>query len=60
VTAVVENNGDVERLQQLYTEGKYSLKPDEINRLLALVDKIIKLTAKWTIQIHGRYTSTST
>jgi hypothetical protein len=41
ITAVVENNGDVETLQRMYTEGSYSLKRDEVNRLLLLVDKIV-------------------
>lgn len=41
VTAVVDNDGDVERLQQIYTEGNYSLKPEEVNRLLILVDKVV-------------------
>jgi hypothetical protein len=41
VTAVVDNDGDVERLQQIYTEGTYSLKPEEVNRLLILVDKVV-------------------
>jgi hypothetical protein len=41
VTAVVDNDGDVERLQQIYTEGKYSLKPKEVNRLIILVGKVV-------------------
>jgi hypothetical protein len=40
VTAVVDNDGDVERLEQIYTEGNYSLKPEEINRLLIL-DRVV-------------------
>jgi hypothetical protein len=43
VTAVVDNDGDVERLQQIYTEGNSSLKPEEINRLLIRVDKVVNL-----------------
>jgi hypothetical protein len=43
VIAVVDNDGDVERLQQIYTEGNYSLKPEEVNRLLILVDKGVNM-----------------
>jgi hypothetical protein len=43
VTAVVDNDGDVERLQQIYTEGNSSLKPEEVNRLLILVDKVVNM-----------------
>lgn len=43
VIAVVDNDGDVERLQQIYTEGNYSLKPEEVNRLLILVDKVVNM-----------------
>lgn len=43
VTAVVDNDGDVERLQQIYTEGNSSLKPEEVNRLLIFVDKVVNM-----------------
>jgi hypothetical protein len=43
VIVVVDNDGDVERLQQIYTEGNYSLKPEEVNRLLILVDKVVNM-----------------
>ena len=43
VIVVVDNDGDVERLQQIYTEGNYSLKPKEVNRLLILVDKVVNM-----------------
>jgi hypothetical protein len=43
VTAVVDNDGDVERLQQIYTMGNSSLKPEEVNRLLILVDKVVNM-----------------
>jgi hypothetical protein len=33
VKAVVEHKGDIETLQEIYTEGNYSLKPNEIHRL---------------------------
>jgi hypothetical protein len=33
ITAVVEHKGDIETLQEIYTEGNYSLKPNEIHRL---------------------------
>jgi hypothetical protein len=37
VTAVVEHNGDMEALQEIYSEGNYTLQPHEINKLLILV-----------------------
>jgi len=43
VTAVVDNDGDVERLQQIYTVGNSSLKPEEVNRVLILVDKVVNM-----------------
>ncbi len=43
VIVVVDNSGDVERLQQIYTEGNYSLKPEEVNRILILVDKVVNM-----------------
>jgi hypothetical protein len=41
VTAVVEHNGDIERLQEIYSEGNYSLRPRDIQKLLILVDNLV-------------------
>jgi hypothetical protein len=41
MSAVVDTSGDAEMLQQIYTEGNHSLKPQEINQLLILVDNIV-------------------
>jgi hypothetical protein len=41
MNAVVDTSGDAEMLQQIYTEGNHSLKPQEINQLLILVDNIV-------------------
>jgi hypothetical protein len=41
VSAVVDTSGDAEMLHQIYTEGNHSLKPQEINQLLILVDSIV-------------------
>jgi hypothetical protein len=41
VTAVVDHDGDMEHLQETYSEGNYSLRPKEINRLLILVENLV-------------------
>jgi hypothetical protein len=41
VTAVVEHNGDIESLQEIYSEGNYALRSKEIHRLLILVDNLV-------------------
>jgi hypothetical protein len=41
VSAVVDTSGDAEMLHQIDTEGNHSLKPQEINQLLILVDSIV-------------------
>jgi hypothetical protein len=41
VTAVVEHNGDIEALQEIYSEGNYALRAKEIHRLLILVDNLV-------------------
>jgi hypothetical protein len=41
VTAVVEHNGDPEALAEIYIEGSYSLKPQEISKLVVLADNLV-------------------
>jgi hypothetical protein len=41
VTAVVEHNGDIETLQEIYSEGNYALRAKEIYKLLILVDSLV-------------------
>ena len=41
VTAVVEHNGDIETLQEIYSEDNYALRAKEIHRLLILVDNLV-------------------
>jgi hypothetical protein len=50
VTAVVEHNGDIEHLQEIYSEGNYALRAKEIHRLLILVDNIANKEQKTKIQ----------
>jgi hypothetical protein len=41
ITATVEHSGDIEALQDIYSEGNYALTPKEIHRLLILVDNLV-------------------
>jgi hypothetical protein len=41
VTAVVEHNGDPGALQEIYTEGNYSLQQQEIAKLVVLADNVV-------------------